>query len=288
MLTALLFLTALHTTVASPDTTIRMSRGTAVEVSTYNAAIRLSVGTDDLLRVRGGSVEGNSRTLSVMGDDPPRPANGPIEVTVPAWAKVELDTYNGPINLIGSTARLHASTVNGTITVQGGQGILSLETVGGNVTVTGFRGGQLSVDAVSGAITVSGSSGALELESVNGAIRMRDNLTSALSASTVNAPLEYTGSINPGGRYAFESHNGSIVLTVPKDLSARLRVSTIRGSFTTGIPATTTSGDQNRPQGARRWEEREFTVVYGRGAADISVETFNGSLTIRPDDGRRD
>ncbi len=301
---ALLCALTLHLgTPAAADTVIRLGPRPNVDISTYLGAIHVRVGSDDRLIVQGGRVharEGGS-SASIEGDDPSRPRGGEITVTVPASAKLGVHSFNGSLSFDGTPTRLSAETVNGSIAVKGGRGSISIESVNGNITVDDFRGEELSIEATAGSVAVTGATGAIKVDAINGAIRLRDMHATSLDASSVNEVVEYSGSIDPRGSYNLESHNGGINLWLPADVSARMRVSTFNGTFSSpDIPGTTTGARAGRVLGADNGKgakgskggkgnndagdddgDQEFTVTFGRGDAQVTLDSFNGNITVR-------
>ena len=241
MTATLLCALALHLGTPAADTSIRLARGTAVEISSYLGAITVRTGSDDMLTLRGGQLSRTDGTVQIDGDDPSQPRRENLVVTLPAWVRLDVSSYSGTLTFESTPTRLHAETVNGQIIVKGGSGTASLESVNGAITVTDFRGDQLTVDATGGDVTVTGGSGSFSVESINGAVRLRDMRATNLEASSINEVVEYSGTLDPRGSYSIDSHNGGINLWLSADVSARMKISTFNGEFTSpDIPATTT------------------------------------------------
>ncbi len=283
MLSPMLFATLLavptHAT-APVDTTLRISRGTTITVDGGMAPVTVR-GTDgDNLTVQGAEVSHDGREVSIDGGMPFRGHGGPIVVSAPRWATVSVSTINGAITIEDAPASIDAETVNGRITTDGGSGTMSLSSATGGVTVRHFAGSRLDIEAVAGRVVVDGASGSIEVQSVNDPIELRNITASSVDASSTNGSIEWTGGFNSAGRYHFESHNGIVLLTVPRSLDARLRITSFNGGFDSAIPATTTgNGAGNRHDD---WPgEREITATYGRGSATVVIETFNGRVRVR-------
>ena len=290
MTVTLLCALALHIGSPTADTSIRLARGSAVEISSFMGAITVRTGSDDMLTLRGGQLSRGGGTVHIEGDDASRPSRGTLEVTLPAWATLDVDSYNGSITFEGTPARLHAETVNGSITVRSGTGTASLESVNGSITVSEFHGDRLSIDATAGDVTVTGATGSVSAESINGSVRLSDMRATALQASSINEVVEYSGTLDPRGTYELESHNGGINLWLPADVSARMKISTFNGAFASpDIPATTTGvRPEARPRSGKRSnanrndniDDQEFTVTFGKGDASVSLDSFNGNITV--------
>jgi DUF4097 and DUF4098 domain-containing protein YvlB len=279
MITLLL---ALSTSVALevPDTTLRISRGTTVEVTSMTRPIVIRTGAGDQVRVVGANADLSGSTLEVDAASPFGRGTGPITVTVPAWATVEVNAMNASITIEDAPERLTAETLNGRIESRGGRGTLMLSTMAGAIRVRDFEGTRLGVEAVSGEIVVDGATGTLTLESVSQGITLRNIRSSTVTAETTNGRVQWEGALDPRGRYTFATHNGEILLLLPEGTSARVRGSMFNGTFESDLPATTQGLEPSR-----RDREvslgKEFTATLGKGEANVHVETFNGSIRIK-------
>ena len=289
-----LLLLALALAGTDADTTVRLPRNGAIEIDTRMRDVVVRTGTTDLVSVRGGQAELDGGTLQVSGDDRRNRNSGAMEVTVPGWARVEVSSIGGNLTFTGSPDQLHAETVNGFIHMTGGSGRVELETVAGGVVVTDFHGTHLAIDSTGEDVSVTNASGALEVDNVNGDVILRGIRANTVSASSINGVVQFEGVLAPTGTYEFSSQNRDITLWLPADVSARMRISTMNGELTTQIPATTNGmtvdgrtpppdkgkgkgkqGDQNDG------DERTFTVVYGSGAARVSIDAFNGNIVVK-------
>lgn len=273
------------------DTTLRLPRGGAVEIDSRNRDIVVRSGPGDVVTVRGAMVEMDGNTLQVSGDDRRSRGTGAIEVTVPAWARVEVSSVGGNLTFTGATEHLHAETMNGFIHVNGGAGIIELETVGGAVVITDFRGTALSVDAVDGAVAVTNAIGEIAIDNVSEGVVLRGIRSNRVAVSSVNGAIEFEGAFAAGGRYEFDSQNENVTLIVPGDVSARMRISTMNGRLispqipatTTGTPDVPPSKDKAKDKAHEHSADDEhiFTAVYGSGAAQVIVYVFNGNVIVR-------
>lgn len=271
---AVLALLAAPITVVE-DTTLRLPRGTAIEIDAGMRGVRLESVSGDLVTVEGGVTDlGSALLITASG----RFGGGgaPITVRVPAWARVEITTL-GSIEVASAPEQLEATAINGHISVQGGSGTLILTAVNGGITSRGFSGRRLEADAMTGAITIEGAQGTVIASTINHGIQLRDVRSANVEASSVNGNISWSGALQGEGRYRFESHNGNVTLRFPPDVSARMQVTTAMGQFDTRIEGTV-RGDA-RQQGFQ-FEPRDFTVTYGRGTARVEVETFNGNIRV--------
>ena len=262
------------------DTTLRISRGTTIEVNSMTRPVVVRTAAGDQVRVVGATAELSGSTLEIDVASPFGRGTGPITVTVPTWATVEVDAMNASITIEDAPERLTASTLNGRIESRGGRGALTLSTMAGAIAVRDFAGTRLNLDAVSGQISVDGATGTLTIESVSQGITLRNIRSSNVTAETTNGRVQWEGALDPRGRYTFATHNGEIVLLLPENVSARVRGSMFNGSFESTLPATTQGLDPSR-RDRDLMLGKEFTATLGKGEANVHVETFNGSIRIK-------
>jgi DUF4097 and DUF4098 domain-containing protein YvlB len=278
---------------SDPDTTVHLPRGGAIEIDSRNRDIVVHIGATDVVTIHGGSAELDGRTLQINGDDRRSRGSGPMEITIPTWARLDVSSVSGSLTFTGAPDRLHAETVNGFIHLSGGGGTVELETVAGAVVITDFHGTKLSVDATGGMVTVTNATGTLDIENVNGNVTLHGIHSSRVSASSVNGSVDFEGPFVEAGNYDFSSQNDNITLVLPGDVSARMKISTMNGQLVSPQIAATTGGMQDAASGAKGGKtkdkghdhggdgEHTFTVIYGSGAAQVSIDVFNGDVIVK-------
>jgi DUF4097 and DUF4098 domain-containing protein YvlB len=124
-------------------------------------------------------------------------------------------------------------------------------TVNGDVKADGLSS-DVSVQTVNGDASFS-TSGFGEASTVNGSI------TAAMGTTLWTEALK------------FRSVNGSVSLDLPPDASTDLEVATVNGSISTDFPMTVTG----------RISPKRLNGTIGAGGRSMSIETVNGSVTIR-------
>jgi hypothetical protein len=124
-------------------------------------------------------------------------------------------------------------------------------TVNGDVKVDGLSS-EVSVQTVNGDASFS-TSGYGEASTVNGSI------TAALGATHWTEALK------------FRSVNGSVSVDLPSDASTDLEVATVNGNISTDFPMTVSG----------RISPKRLNGTIGAGGRSMSIETVNGSVTIR-------
>jgi hypothetical protein len=123
---------------------------------------------------------------------------------------------------------------------------------------------------VNGDVTAEGLGAPVSVRTVNGDAEFS---TSAYGdAQTVNGSIRGTiGSAAWSDSLSFKSVNGSVSIVLPADTSTDLKVTTVNGSITTAFPINVV-GTVDR---------RKLNGTIGAGGRELSIETVNGSVTLR-------
>jgi len=128
-----------------------------------------------------------------------------------------------------------------------------------------------SVETVNGSVVVRGVEGSGDLRSVNGNVEVL-NSSGRFNAKTTNGDLhlELTRLLD-GGPMNVETVNGSVVLGLPSDARANVKVLSMNGDLTSDLPLTSTTGNP---------ATHNFRGKLGTGGGNISVRTVNGGIRL--------
>jgi hypothetical protein len=128
------------------------------------------------------------------------------------------------------------------------------------------------IKLVNGALEIDGVNGEIDAASVNGAVTGR-NLGGKVELSTVNGRVAANLTRLGDNRVRMKSVNGAVELTMPSDAQAEVEAHTMNGSI---------SNDYGLPISKRHMVPgRNLRGRLGNGGVNISLETLNGSITIR-------
>lgn len=146
------------------------------------------------------------------------------------------------------------------------------------------RGASLDLRSVNGGVQLADVTGAFQTNTVNGGIRIQ-GVAGAGSATTVNGKIVAVYAAQPAGDSSFHTVNGSVDVTLPRGVDARLRYKTFNGSIYTDFdvtpaPSEVETGSESR--GMRifrrgRWADGQI----GHGGPQLTFNTLNGSIYIR-------
>jgi putative adhesin len=161
-------------------------------------------------------------------------------------------TVSGRIRLDGSATSVDAEAMSGDLDLNVSTPWARAKTGKGHLAI---GGSPEDVDA-------STISGALDVSSPT---IMRGRFTS------VAGDIRYASTMLPKSLFEFSNHSGSVELTLPRDVSARLELSSVEGEIDDGYhelhPAT--GGTHN------------LQLLLGTGASDVTVRTFRGTVRLR-------
>lgn len=236
----------------------------SIQASTESGALRFDATANRVtLRVEQEREGGRSR------------GNASYDVSVPRGTRLRLQAVSGNVTVSGSQGEISATTVSGPIDVSGGRRQVALESVSGSIKASQLAG-DLRAQNVSGSVRAENVSGRLEAWTVNGAIRLIGLRSNDIHTETVGGDIVYAGRVATGGTYAFESHSGTIRLTVPRSAGAQFRLETVSGTVQTDFPI-----EPPPTGGARKGGRVEFTI--GDGQANVTARTFSGRIVIKSD-----
>ncbi len=176
-----------------------------------------------------------------------------LDVTMPDKTGTDVITHNGALRIENLTGKIEGKTHNGRVTAEKISGTIDLQTHNGEVDC-GEVTGKTKLETHNGSITCEEISGDIELRTHNGNTRASYSAT-APSVCNISAV----------------THNGSVRLTAPPNLSAEVECSTHNGSITTDLPITVTG----------KLTKTKLKGTIGEGEGKLYLETHNGSIDIK-------
>lgn len=263
------------------DETVAVQRGARLAINNFAGEVIVRTWEKDAVRVVARHqtrtqvrIRPGSAGLSISASGTMGPQGSvDYEITAPAWMPVRVEgTYNF-VTIEGAQAEVFANTVRGDVIIKGGTGVITAKSIEGEVQVDGARG-KINVSSVNEKVQITNTSGDITAESVNGGITMTGIDSKSVDASSVNGTIIYEGKLVDGGHYSFGTHNGDVALGLPENPNATFTFRTFQGRISTDFTL-----EGYTPEDARRG--RRVTVTLGNGSADVSVETFGGSIRLR-------
>jgi hypothetical protein len=275
MLAAMLL--ALTAQQAPFDTTVAVHPETRLEVFTSAGSIDVEVWDRNAVRIiarpqRGAAVHAvlEGAVLHVQARTP----TGGIdlvdyEITVPRRMNLSLGRHDVDITVHGSEGSVDATITSGKIVIEGGRGAVSLRSFDGAIEVRGARA-TVKAESTMGPITLSDVVGDVDVSSNSNHLTLQNIDTRNLRAASIGGVIRFSGPLHQDGRYGLMAHSGSIFVKSPTPINATIAVATVGGAFSSLLPYTVTE----------RQRKGIFTVRFGNGGAQVTMESFTGGLVV--------
>ncbi|WNH47745.1 MULTISPECIES: DUF4097 family beta strand repeat-containing protein [Stenotrophomonas] len=195
-----------------------------------------------------------------------------LELRVPRSVEVQLGTVSADIDVAEvDLRRLQANAVSGDVAASGRSGETNLASVSGSIR-SQVQTPRLELRAVSGSIQAGGGAGDVSVGTVSGNITLDAAKVQRLAAEAVSGSLKVgAAGLAPGGKVTLETVSGSISLSLPAQVSARLAVKTFSGGISSPV------GQVERP---RYGPGRSLDARLGGGDGDISINAHSGSVKV--------
>jgi DUF4097 and DUF4098 domain-containing protein YvlB len=263
------------------DTTFAFTADGTVDLTSFNGDITVTGWARNQARVRASTERGQLRwrftpgRISVEADMyRGRTGETEYEVTVPEGVRVILRSMSGSLTVRGVKGAVDLHTNNGDVEVADASDRIEMATLSGDVTGLRLRG-EVDATSLNGTVSLTDVQGrSVHAESTSGSLELVNVVSRDIDVSTVSGEVDFTGPLDPQGQYSFQSHSGTVTLTIPPATSARFSIETFNGEVDSDFPYTL-QPNRERRQGQRL----EFTV--GAGAARVTAESFSGGIIIR-------
>jgi DUF4097 and DUF4098 domain-containing protein YvlB len=263
------------------DTTLVIDRGGLVSLSATSGEIRVRGESRADVRVRAeisvGSFDrsfSRSRISVTTRGTNNRQTGARMDVAVPKGTRVNVRTVSGSVEIVATEGEVTVNTTSGSIEVKDARDQVVLSTVSGRLDLAGVSG-RVRVEGVSSSIRIEDVRGDLNAETVSGSITVRRGRLDGATLKTMSGSVSYDGALSRSGSFRFNTHSGSVALTLPADVGATLELETFSGRINSEFPLTMQPGET----GGRSGRRMEFTL--GDGGARVTAGAFSGSITIR-------
>ena len=262
------------------DTTFAFSKDGVLDLSTFGGDVVVTGWTRQEARLKGLTERGtrsrfSSSRITIEAEGyRGRSGDSGYEITVPEGVRVILRSMNGDLTVRGVKGEVDLHTNNGDVEVTDAVGRVEMVTLSGDATGLRLRG---AVDATSlnGTVSLTDVQGAtIAAESTSGSVELVNVVSRSIDASTVSGEVDFTGPLDPQGQYSFQSHSGTVTLTIPPATSAHFTIETFNGEVDSDFPYTL-QPNRERKNGQRL----EFNI--GAGEARVTAESFSGGIVIR-------
>ena len=243
-------------------------RGNRVVVETDYARRRRS-----FLQSLGNLLGGGKREPFVAVD---------YRVTVPRGTAVAVESFDGDVTVEGVDGETHVKTVSGDGRLASLARLVGVETFSGDLEIADVRGDDvLTAETVSGRIDIERvRAPRLQVKSFSGAVALQGVESRRVEVETVSGSVTFDGALAADGRYEFQSHSGSVFLTVPDGSGFELDAQSFNGDLRSDIPILVGRGDPSRRTPVFEGGRRAIRGIAAAGGARLELSTVSGDMAI--------
>lgn len=227
-----------------------------------------SIPQGQAIEIKG--VNGDIRAEAAGGNDVEVVAEKHARRDDPASVQIQVVPHAGGVTICAVYPSRDGAAPNTCQPGSGGRMNVQNNDVTVRFSVRVPAGVQFVGKTVNGQVDATQLNGDLDLSTVNGSITF--STTATARANTVNGSIRgRMGRADWSDRLEMSTVNGGITLTLPASLSSDVRASTVNGDIETDFPMTITG----------RVARRRVEGTIGNGGRTLSLETVNGSITLR-------
>ena len=269
------------------ERTISASPNASIEIENTAGSVRVRGWDQAQVRVSGTIgddveelvVEGGGGQILIEVEVPDRGGwrnrdiDARLEVWVPRESRLEIETVSASIEVDDFGGQLEAESVSGSIEVSGSPSLVDAESVSGGIRLEGVDT-SATAETVSGSIRLRGVSKRVEASTVSGSIDVDAGEIERGEFETVSGTVDIRCTLARGARLDASSHSGNVTIELPASVSASFEASTFSGRIENDFGAQARSESKWVPS-----KSLEFSN--GGGSAEVTLETFSGSVRIR-------
>ena len=280
--------------------TVRVGRDGRVSISNISGDITVTGGSGDEMSIeavkRAHGDQSQLAATHIIVDERPgrvdvrteydrtfRNNNVSVDytVTVPSTVTLEVKSISGSVKVTSVQGAVRAESVSGNVTTASTPRLDAAKSVSGDIELTNAgTDADLSATSVSGSVRAKGlKARSLEAGSVSGDVVLTDVACERLGVKSVSGELEFSGALARNGRYDFNSHSGSIRLTLAGSTGFEISADTFSGSIRSELPLTI-AGTPARVDRGRPGPGRAIRATFGDGSASLTLRTFSGDIVI--------
>lgn len=153
----------------------------------------------------------------------------PIDVSVPAGARVEVHVISGDVGVRDVTGPVQAGSVNGNVEVTGGSHDVEARSVSGNVTLS-LAHADVRATSVNGNVVVRLSAGGtVWAKTVSGSAQVTGAPLTRLEVQTLNGSATLDSRLEGSGPFSVRTNSGPISVTLPKGATTTVDAHSFRG-----------------------------------------------------------
>ena len=199
-----------------------------------------------------------------------------LKLTVPATARVELETVSADVSAQDLRGPVKINTVSGAAQLQLASPDVSVQTVSGDVTLRGPSRSTF-VKSVSGDLHLAGMQGKLVVETVSGDVQLDGGRFSDVHLKSVSGDMRLDVTLAQAAQIVGDTLSGDITLNVPADITGTALLKSFSGDTSCDATLNTATADASR---SSRKSKREYTWGDGSGTR-VELSSFSGDIRVQ-------
>lgn len=214
----------------------------------------------------GSDSAGYKLVVEQRGESSPAPSH--LVVRLPRKSQISLKTADALVEATDVGGWFY--TVSGRIHIDGAMASLDVEAMSGDIDLDATTPWARAKTG-KGHLVVRGSPQDVDASTIGGTLDIAAASIIHGRFTSVTGDIHYASAIAPRALFEFSTHSGIVDLLLPRDVSARIELSTVDGEIDNGFT-------QLRPAAAG---VHNLQLSLGSGAADVTVRTFKGTVLLR-------
>ena len=203
-------------------------------------------------------------------------------VTVRRGTAVAVESFDGDVTVEGVDGETRVEIVSGAGRLASLARLIEVKAFSGDLELTDVRSDDaLAAGTVSGRIDIDRvRAPRLEVKSFSGAVALQGVESPRVEVETVSGSVTFDGALAADGRYEFQSHSGSVFLTVPDGSGFELDAQSFNGDLRSDIPILVGRGYPTGQTTVFERGNRAIRGVAGAGGARLTLSTVSGDMAI--------
>lgn len=189
-------------------------------------------------------------------------------IYVPRRSQLSLKTADAIVDATDVSGWFY--TVSGRYHIDGAASSLDVEAMSGDIDLEATTP-YARAKTGKGHLVVRGTPQDVDASTIGGMLDIAASSIMHGRFTSVTGDIHYASAIAPHALFELSTHSGTIDLLLPRDVSARLELSTVDGEIDNGFTSV-------RPAAAG---VHNLRLSLGAASADITVRTFKGKVLVR-------
>lgn len=197
-------------------------------------------------------------------------------IAAPQNTRIVARSISGSITVRDIAGALSLDSVSGSVKLANAGRMANAKTISGNVEMVDSRvDGALSAGTISGTVKLQKvTARQLSLSSVSGSVWLQDVASERIEGQAISGDIQFSGDLEPNGRYEFTSHSGGVRLALGGKTGFQVEASSFSGDIKTDFPITLEGGQTNMRRA------KALRGKHGDGSAFLDLTSFSGSIVI--------